>query len=317
MKIFIAGATGVVGRRAVPWLVAAGHEVTAVARTPEKRQVLAQQGAAAVETDLFDAAAVRAAVVGREVVINLATSIPPSSRAFLPGAWRENDRVRRVVSRNLADAVIASGAARFIQESFAPIYPDCGDEWIGEATPVRPARYSRSVLDAEAAAERFTQGGRTGVVLRFALFHGPDSGFTRDTIRYVRKGWAPALGASTGFLPSVSHDDAAAAVVAALGVRAGVYNVVDDEPLRRREFYDSLAAALAVAPPKFPPPWLARITGSLGETLARSQRISNRKLRTESGWAPAAPSVRDAWPTLVRAVARSIEQERLAEHARA
>ena len=303
MKIFIAGATGVVGRRVVPRLVAAGHQVTAVARTPEKGRWLSQQGANPVGVDLFDAAAVRGAVAGHEVVINLATSIPPSSRAFLPGAWRENDRTRRVASRNLVDAAIAGGATRFIQESFAPIYADRGDEWIDERAPVRPARYNRSVLDAEAAAERFTGGGgggRTGVVLRFALFYGPDSGFTLDTIRYVRKGWAPALGAPTGFVSSVSHDDAAAAVVAALDARAGVYNVVDDEPMRRRDYYDSLAATLGVAPPRFPPAWLARVTGSLGELLARSQRISNRKLKDECNWRPMIPSVRDGWVAIAR-----------------
>jgi 2-alkyl-3-oxoalkanoate reductase len=302
MRIFVAGATGVIGRRVVARLAATGHRVTAVGRTPAKREHLARLGAAPADTDLFDAAEVRAAVAAHEVVINLATSIPPSSRALLPGAWRENDRVRRVVSRNLAEAAVAAGAARFIQESFAPIYPDRGDEWIEESTPVRPARYNRSVLDAEAAAERLARGGGAGVVLRFALFYGPDSDFTLDMIRYVRKGWAPALGGPAAFMSSVSHDDAASAVIAALDVPAGVYNVVDDEPLRRREFFDALAAALGVAPPRFPPAWFARLAGSLGETLARSQRISNRKLKAESGWTPGAPSAREGWRLVVRAV---------------
>jgi nucleoside-diphosphate-sugar epimerase len=141
-------------------------------------------------------------------------------------------------------------------------------------------------------------------VLRFAFFYGPDSGFTLDTIKYVRKGWAPVLGGPNRFISSVSHDDAAFAVIASLGVGAGVYNVVDDEPLRRREFCDSLAAALGVAPPKFPPAWLARVTGSLGEMLARSQRISNQKLKDASDWKPAIPSVREGWalvvPTIVQ-----------------
>jgi nucleoside-diphosphate-sugar epimerase len=78
-----------------------------------------------------------------------------------------------------------------------------------------------------------------------------------------------------------------------------VYNVVDDEPLRRREFFDTLAAALGVAPPRFPPAWLSRITGPIGETLARSQRISNVKLTSHSDWRPRTPSVRQGWPALV------------------
>jgi nucleoside-diphosphate-sugar epimerase len=310
MRIFVAGATGVIGRRVVPLLVAAGHEVTAVGRTPEKRELLSGQGATPVGADLFDAAVVRDVVVGHDAVVNLATSIPPSSRALLPGAWRANDRVRRTVSSNLVEAAVAGGARRFVQESFAPIYPDRGDAWIDESTPVRPARYNRSVVDAEAAAERFTRGGRDGVVLRFAFFYGPDSGFSIDMIRYVRKGWAPAFGDPSGFISSVTHDDAAAAVVTALDVPAGIYNVADDQPLRRREFYGSIAAALDVTPPRFPPAWLARIAGSLGETLARSQRISNRKLRDASGWRPAMPSAREGWALVVPAIGETLNPSR-------
>lgn len=299
MRIFVTGSTGVIGRRAIPRLVAAGHEVTGVARTPEKSARVTEMGATPVQVDLFDPAAIRHAVAGHDAVINLATSIPPSSRTFVPGAWRENDRIRRDASRHLAEAALAGGAERLIQESFAPIYPDRGDAWIDESTQLRPARYNRSVLDAEAAADRFTTRGHIGVVLRFAFFYGPDSDFTADFIRFVRRGWAPALGSPDGFVSFVSHDDAASAVAAALGLPAGVYNVVDDEPLRRREFFGSLAATLGVAPPRFPPAWLARLAGSLGEMLARSQRISNRKLRDASGWTPAIRSAKDGWPLIV------------------
>lgn len=302
MRIFIAGATGVIGRRVVPLLVAAGHRVTAVGRTPEKRAALERMGAAAVGVDLFDPDAVRRAVAGHEVVINVATHIPPNSRIFLPGAWRENDRVRRVAAANLAEAALAGGAERFIQESFAPVYPDRGDAWIDEATPIQPVRYNRTVIDAERAAERFSAGGRTGIVLRFAGFYGPDAAHVVDMIKFVRKGWAPIPGAPDAFISSVSHDDAAAAVVAALDARAGVYNVVEDEPVRRREYFDSLAEVLGVAPPKIAPAWMAHLGGSLGEMLTRSLRISNRKLRQETGWAPKYPSVREGWPAVVREI---------------
>jgi nucleoside-diphosphate-sugar epimerase len=303
MNVFVAGATGVIGRRVVPLLIGEGHRVTAVARTPRKAAPLARAGATLVEVDLFDAAAVHRAVAGHQAVVNLATHIPPSSRTFVPGAWRENDRIRRFASANLAQAALAAGAERFVQESFAPIYPDCGDAWIDESTPARPTRYNRSTLDAERAAERFSRGGGAGVVLRFAFFYGPDSDFVLDMIRLVRKGWAPALGRPEGYLSSVAHDDAATAVAAALGVPAGIYNVVDDEPLPRRAAFDSLAESLGVPPPKFPPIWLRYLAGSLGETLARSQRISNRKLRGASGWAPRYPSLREGWPAVIAALA--------------
>ena len=299
MRIFLTGATGVLGRRALPLLTGAGHSVTAVARRPQSRADLAREGASPIELDLFDANAVGKAVAGHDAVINLATHLPAGFRAFLPGAWKENDRIRRVVSANLVDAALAGGAARFIQESFAPVYPDRGDQWIDERVPIAPVAYNRTVVDAERSAERFSGGGGTGVVLRFALLYGPDSWFTRDLIRYVRRGWAQVPGAADAYISSVSHDDAAAAVVAALGAAPGIYNVVDDEPMRRREFFDSLAGVLGVPPPRLPPPWLKYLFGSLGEMLARSLRISNRKLRDACGWAPRYPSMREGWPAVV------------------
>lgn len=303
MRIFVTGATGVVGRRAVPLLVRAGHQVTGVARTPEKAAALEQAGAKAVAVDLFDAAALRAAIAGHEAVINLATAVPKGMRIMLPGSWRGMDRIRRDASALIADAALAGGVERLVQEAFAPVYEDGGDRWIDESWPLRPARYNRSVLDAERSAARFTQAGRTGVVLRFGFFYGPDpGGATLDLVAAVRRGWAPWFGSPEGFLPALTHDDAATAVVAALGVPAGTYNVVDDEPLRRRECFGALAAALGVAPPRFLPAWMARLAGSMGETLARSLRISNRRFRDASGWAPRYPSAREGWPAVVREV---------------
>ncbi len=304
MRIFIAGATGVIGCRVIPLLLSAGYRVSAVGRTSEKCAALERMGAVARQVDLFDGDRVRQVVVGHDVVINLATHIPTFSRIFLPGAWRENDRIRRTVSVNLAEAAKAGGARRFIQESFAPVYPDCGDGWVEESTPLQPVRYNRSILDAEAAVARFVAGGGTGVILRFAFFYGADSAFTRDAFRYVRRGWAPVFGSTTAFMSSVSHDDAASAVIAALQAGPGVYNVVDDEPVRRRKYAGLLASALDVAPPKFPPAFLAKIVGSLGEMLGRSIRISNRKLCMETGWKPMYPSVREGW----RAVAEELRR---------
>ena len=106
-------------------------------------------------------------------------------------------------------------------------------------------------------------------------------------------------------MSSVSHDDAATAVVAALGIGPGIYNVVDDEPLRRRDYFTALADVLGVPPPRLPPLWVVRLTGSVGETIARSLRISNRKLRQESGWAPKYPSVREGYRAVVAQVERA------------
>lgn len=300
MKVFVTGATGVVGRRAVPLLVQAGHEVTAVARTPEKAAAVERAGARPVTVDLFDADGVRRAVAGHDAVVNLATHIPRTvTRMLLPGAWRENDRIRREASAILVDAAMAGGVSRFVQESFAPMYPDRGDEWIDEAVPPRPVRYNRSTLDAERSASRFTEAGGTGVILRFAAFYGPDASHVPDLIRFTRRGMAPLPGPAHAYFSSLALHDAATATVAALGVPAGIYNVADDDPVRRREFADVVAAGLGVPPPRMQPAWMTRLMGSAGELFSRSVRVSNRKLREASGWAPRYPSIREGWPALL------------------
>jgi nucleoside-diphosphate-sugar epimerase len=300
MKVFVTGATGVVGRRAVPLLAQAGHEVTAVARTPEKAAAVERAGARPVTVDLFDADGVRRAVAGHDAVVNLATHIPRSfARMLMPGAWRENDRIRREASAILVDAALAAGATRFVQESFAPMYPDCGDEWIDEAVPPRPVRYNRSTLDAELSASRFTHAGGVGVILRFAGFYGPDAAHIPDFIRVTRTGMAALPGPPDAYFSSVSHDDAATAAVAALGLAAGVYNVADNDPLRRREFADVVADGLGVPHPRMQPGWMAKLMGSLGDLMSRSVRMSNRKLREASGWTPKYPSIREGWPALL------------------
>ena len=305
MQVLVTGATGVVGRRVVPILVARGHGVKAIGRSPERLAALERKGAATSRADLFDPEALRAAVAGCDAVLNLATHIPTTTRMLLPGAWAENDRVRQIGSANLVDAALAANARRFVQESFAPAYPDRGDQWIDEETALEPTVYNRTILDAEASAARFTRGGGTGVVLRFGAFYGPDSRFLQDMVGIVRRGWVSIPGAPESFLSPLAHDDAAAAAVAALELQTGTYNVADDEPVTRREYFGTLAAALGVPPPKFPPPWTARLLGSTGELLSRSQRISNRKLRSSSAWAPKYASVREGWREVVPAMEKS------------
>jgi nucleoside-diphosphate-sugar epimerase len=300
MKIFVAGATGVVGRRVVPLLLEKGWAVTAVARTPEKVAALGRMGARPEVVDLFDAAEVERAVRTHDVVCNLATSIPSSNRAMLPFAWRQNDRIRKLVSRNLAEAATKAGAGSYIQESFAPMYPSCGDRWIDEHSSVSPAPHVRSAITAEYNTKKFTDAGGQGVVLRFALFYGPDSHHTLDAIRMAKAGWAAMFGTPEGYVSSIHTDDAARAVVAALKAPAGVYNVADDEPVTKREFFAALADALGIPPPRFLPAFFGRLAGSLGETLARSLRISNRHFKEQTGWSPTYPSVREGFPALAR-----------------
>jgi nucleoside-diphosphate-sugar epimerase len=281
-------------------LIGSGHRVSAIARAPGKREELARIGATPVNADIFAPDSLRRAVAGCDAVVNLATHMPSSAiQMARRSAWRENDRVRRIGSANLVEASLLEGVVRFVQESFAPVYPDCGDRWIEETMPLEPVSYNESVRDAEKSAARFAEAGGTGVVLRFAGFYGPDSRFLAEIIRQVRRGRAPLPGSPGAFVSSVHHDDAAAAAATALTLPSGAYNVADDEPVTHREYFDSLAAALGVARPKLPPPWMKWLLGSVGQLLARSERISNRKLRAAGAWTPEYPSVREGWPSVV------------------
>lgn len=294
-KVFVAGATGVLGKRAVARLVAEGHDVTGVARTPDKAELLRRLGAKPVTVDLFDARAVKEAVAGHDVVMNLATHIPPLAKAGMPGAWKDNDRIRSEASRNLVDAALAAGATRYVQESITFIYDDAGDAWVDEDAPVQPVAYIQSVLEAEANADRFTEqsDGGTGVVLRFGLFYGPDSHTTRDAFRLARLGAAPVMGAPGAYQSSIATDDAAAAVVAALRAPAGMYNVVDDEPLTKREYADAVARLVGASRPVMTPRLVLRAAGSKVAPLSRSHRITNARFKLATGWAPDDPSARD------------------------
>jgi len=299
MRIFLTGSTGVIGRRVIPQLMEAGHEVTAGGRKSARLQKLQLNGASVVPLDLFDSSAVKQALAGQDAVINLATHVPRGLRAFLPGAWRENDRIRTAGSALMVNAALASDVQLFIQESFIT-YPDSADRWIDEDTPPDPPSYNRTVLDAENSAARFVRSGRRGLALRFAFFYGTRDAFTRTTLRSVQRGWLPILGRPEGFFSMVNHEDAAAAVIAALKAPSGNYNVVDDEPLTRRDLADALAEMLGVNPPKLPPAWVIPLTGSVGDMVSRSLRVSNEKLREAASWTPRYRNATEGWRASLR-----------------
>lgn len=297
MRVFVSGATGVVGRRVIPLLLAQGHMVTAAVREMPASWTAARFSLKYAKVDLFDADDVRQAVAGHDVVINLATSMPSAAwKMVFRRAWRMNDRIRTEGAANIAAAAVEGGAKRLIQESFAPAYPDRGEDWIDEETPLEPARYNRTVCDAEEAAAGFSGAERAGLVLRFAAFYGPDAMQLHSYIDALRRGWAALPGAPDSYISSISHDDAATAVVAALHAPAGAYNVADDEPVTRATYFASLARALELQPPRFLPGWTMPLFGAVGPTMARSQRISNRSLKQATGWTPRFPSVREGWP---------------------
>jgi nucleoside-diphosphate-sugar epimerase len=296
MRVFVAGATGVLGRRAVVALVAAGHEVTALVRSPEKAALARSLGATPVEASLFDAGALRAAVAGHAAVCNLATHIPPLTHAADPRAWQENTRIRSEGSRNLVDAALAAGATVYVQESIAFLYGDHRDEWVdASTTPVTNSRFSDPVVAAESEAARFAEAGGRGIVLRFGMFVAPDSDHSQTMAKSARRGVAMFPGDADGFFPAIHADDAATAVVAALDAPSGTYDVVDDEPMRRRD--QRAAIGTATGRRRVRQMWTPkRVAGPLGD----SQRVSNQRFRDKTDWSPIYPSAREGWAVTVR-----------------
>lgn len=301
-KIFVAGATGVLGRRAVAKLVEADHRVSGVARSDEKAELLRSLGVTPVRVDLFDPAAVKDAVVGHDVVMNLATHIPPMSKAALPGAWNENHRIRSEASKHLVDAALAAGAGRYVQESIAFMYEDSGDRWIDEGSTLDPPGVGESTLAAEAEARRFAGAGGVGVVLRFGQFYAADASHTIAMVKAARRRVAPALGPKEGFVSMISADDAGSAVVAALDAPSGTYNVVDDEPVTRQELGAIAANALGTKAPRSIPAALGKMGGQNARFLMRSQRVTNERFKAATGWTPSYPSLREGWPVMVAAM---------------
>jgi nucleoside-diphosphate-sugar epimerase len=296
-KIFVSGATGVLGRRVVAKLVAAGFDVTGLARSSSKHADLAVLGVRPITVDLFDRAAVHAAVAGHDVVFNLATAIPVGERASDPSAWKDNDRIRRVGSRNLVDAALAAGAVRYLQESIAFVYADGGERSLDESAPIAAAGATDAALVAEAEAARFATHGRAGIALRFGQFYGFDSDHTVQAIEAALAGRPVELGPEWAYRSSVTTDDAASAVLAALDAPSGVYNVVDDMPLSRGDYVDALAEALEVPSPTSRSAILD-LPAELS-VMARSLRVSNARFKETTGWQPSAPSAWEGWVAVI------------------
>jgi len=284
-KIVITGSTGVIGRRAVHELLTAGHRVTGVTRSARGRERLERLGARAVEADVFDEASLRRAFDGADAVVNLLTHVPSADRMADPSSWEENDRVRTEASAAIARAAQSARVQRLVQESIAFVYADGGDAWLDEDAPVAGGGVTTTALTAERNARELFEGDT--VVLRFGLFMGPDSGSTRAALEAARGGASIAVGPPGAYRPTLWLDDAAAAIAAAVGGPAGTYNVADAEPATNAEIDAALAAAVGVE--------ALRPRAPQDGPLARSQRVSSRRLRDASGWAPRMRAGTETW----------------------
>ena len=303
MKIFVAGGTGAIGGYAVRALVRAGYQVTALARSPEKSAALRNQGAVPIAVSIFDRSGLAEAVKGHEVVVNLASAIPSTSKFMDATAWAANDRIRTEGSAAIVVAAIAAGATRVIQESVSMLYRDRNNAWIDEGWPTDDYPMARGNHAAEASANRFSASGGIGVVLRFGWFFGPGATHSEEFLALAYRRICVMMGRPDGYVSSIHVADGGAAVVGALGVPGGTYNVVDDEPLTKRAYADALAAATGKRAWLRAPGRLALLLGDRSTSLTRSLRVSNGRFRKASGWAPAYPSAREGFTAMATAMA--------------
>ena len=304
MKIFLAGASGAIGHPLVRALRAAGHDVDAMTRTPEKAGALEELGARAVVCDALDTAAVHAAVgeSSPEVVINQLTALP-KEYDIRNIDYGPTNRMRGEGGRNMIEAAIAAGAKRFITQSIAFLYAPEGD-WVkdedGKPWEDAPEPFHSAVHAMLGHERAVLASGMGGVVLRYGQFYGPGTYYAPDgsIAAQVKKRRFPLVGKGEGRSSFLHVDDAAAATVAALDRGApGIYNVVDDEPAPFRDWLPLYAEALGAKRPRKVPVWVARLAaGKVGAQLATALRgASNAKVKRELGWEPRWASWRDGF----------------------
>jgi nucleoside-diphosphate-sugar epimerase len=302
MRVFVAGGTGVVGRRLVPQLVARGHRVTATTTDPGKLGSLEQLGADAVVMDGLDAVSVGEAVaaarpdaiVHQMTAISVAHAGKPDMK-HIDRWFATTNRLRTEGTDHLLAAAEATGVSRFVAQSYAGWNGIRTGGWVKtEEDPLDPDE--GTIMHAGAVAIRHLEEvvlDSGGAVLRYGGLYGP--GATDDQVELVRKRQFPLVGGGTGYTSWVHLEDAASATVLAVEQHAtGVFNIVDDEPAPVSEWLPRLAACAGAKPPMRVPKWLARmLAGEAAVTMMTEGRgFSNAKAKRELGWELRYPSWR-------------------------
>jgi nucleoside-diphosphate-sugar epimerase len=309
MKVFVAGASGVIGRALVRQLVAAGHEVTGMTSREGGKAAIQEAGGGAVVCDALDADAVSktVAVARPEVVVNELTKLPRDydTRKLDERFYGPTNRIRTEGGGNLLRAAIDAGAKRFVTQSIAFLYApegpmvkdEAGRPWTDAAPPfgdgVRAmVSHERTVLDSE---------GIEGLVLRYGWFYGPGTYYAADgsIAQMVCKRRFPVLGGSDGLFSFIHVEDAAGATVAACERgEPGIYNVVDDEPATVAEWLPAYAEALGAKRPWKVPGFVGRLLGGTAARMTMGLRgASNGNAKQALGWEPRYPSWRQGFPS--------------------
>jgi 2-alkyl-3-oxoalkanoate reductase len=311
VRIFVAGATGAIGRALVPKLLAGGHEVTGLTRSEERAETLRAQGAEPAVADVFDAGAVGAAIADAkpEVLVHELTDIPHSIN---PRAYESdmagNDRIRVEGTRNLLAGAHAAGTRRVVAQSIAFAYAPQRDRslrveddelWLDAPEPFRRSAEALHSLESQVLGA----DGIEGYVLRYGFFYGPGTSYAKDgaNVEMVRKRRLPVVAGGPATWSFVHVDDAAEATVRAIEGDAppGAYNIVDDDPAPVNVWLPALAEAVGAKPPRRVPGWLARLAAGPFAVMSMTQLqgASNVKAKAQLGWAPAIASWREGFKT--------------------
>jgi len=300
MRVFVAGASGAIGRRLVPQLIAAGHEVVGTCRTPSKVDLLHDLGAEPVVLDVLDPAAVERAVVDAkpDAVVHEVTALTGlSDFRHFDRSFAQTNRIRTEGTDALIAAADAAGARRFVAQSFASHRFVRAGAWVkteDDPLDTNPPAPMRETVEAMAYLDRATVAAG-GLALRYGGFYGdPDD----ELVAAIRARKFPIVGDGAGVWSLIHLDDAAAATVLALEHGdPGVYHVVDDDPAPVREWLPALAKVLGAKPPMRFPRWLARIAaGEVPVVMATEARgASNAKAKRELGWTLHYPSWRQGF----------------------
>jgi nucleoside-diphosphate-sugar epimerase len=310
MKVFVAGATGALGRHLLPQLVASGHEVVGLTRTASKQDLVRSLGARPAVGDALDPEAVARAVAEAEpeVIVHQLTALSGSiDMRHLERDFAQTNRLRSEGTDHLLAAGRAIGVRRFVAQSFAGWpFARTGGRVKSESDPLDPSPPDalRTTIDAIRHLEGAVTGAgwTEGVVLRYGGFYGPGTSFSLkpegEHVELIRKRKFPVVGGGAGMWSFIHIEDAAAATAAAVehGAR-GIYNIVDDEPAPVAVWLPAAADTLGAKPPRRLPRWLGRIVAGEAATVMMTEvrGASNEKAKRELGWSPRYPSWRQGF----------------------
>jgi nucleoside-diphosphate-sugar epimerase len=299
VRVFVAGATGAIGRPLVAQLREAGHEVIGMTRSEERAAALRAQGAEAVIADAFDGGAVRDVITAArpQVVVNQLTDL---SHPLNPRKYAEwlagTNRLRDAGTRNVIDAARSAGATRIISQSIAFAYERTPGTKTEEDPLLGPE--AGAMVEGMVSLENQTLAA-AGLVLRYGMFYGPGTSFEPggDQIEQIRRRQLPIIGGGHGFFPFIHVEDAAAATVAAVERGpSGIYNVVDDDPAPGHEWIPYVADLIGAKKPRRVPAFIARLAaGQLAVGATSTPPVSNAKAKRELGWTPRHPSWREGF----------------------